>query len=180
MVRVLAIGLCLGALLFAQIVAPISFEDIAGKAGVRFTSDSSPTAEKHQPETMVAGVAIFDYDGDGYPDIYFVNGAAMPGLEKSGERFQNRLFRNNHDLTFTDVTARAGVGGIGYGMGVAAGDFDNDGHIDLFVANLNGNQLLHNNGDGTFTDVTRQSRSRRKWHVVGVRGLGRLQQRWAS
>jgi enediyne biosynthesis protein E4 len=133
---------------------PIAFEDIAGRAGVNFIADSSPTPLKHQPETMVAGVAIFDYDGDGYPDIYFINGAGMPSLRKEGAKHANRLYRNNHDLTFTDVTERAGVAGAGYGIGVAVGDYDNDGWPDLYVVNVNGNQLFHNNGDGTFTDVT--------------------------
>ena len=109
---------------------------------------------KHQPEPMVAGVAIFDYDGDGYPDLYFVNGAAMPSLVKTGPEYWNRLYHNNGNLTFTDVTERAGLAGTGYGMGVAVGDYDNDGRPDLFVANVNSNQLFHNNGDGTFTDVT--------------------------
>jgi hypothetical protein len=103
---------------------------------------------------MVGGVAIFDFDGDGYADLYFVNGADMPSLQKTGPQYHNRLFRNNHDLTFTDVTEKAGVAGAGYGMGVAVGDYDNDGRPDLFVTNVNGNQLFHNNGDGTFTDVT--------------------------
>lgn len=135
-------------------LGPIVFEEIAQPAGVRFITNNSATPEKHQPETMVAGVAIFDYDGDGYPDIYFVNGASMPSLDKQGEQFKNRLFHNNGNLTFTDVTDKAGVGGTGYGMAVAIGDYDNDGRPDIFVANLNGNQLFHNNGDGTFTDVT--------------------------
>jgi hypothetical protein len=138
----------------APMPGPIVFEEIAGPSGVVFTADSSPTPEKHQPETMVGGVALFDYDGDGYLDIYFVNGAAMPSLVKDGPRFKNRLFHNNHNLTFTDVTDRAGLAGAGYGMGVAVGDYDNDGKPDLYVANVNGNQLFHNNGDGTFTDVT--------------------------
>jgi len=134
--------------------APITFDEIANRAGVAFTSDSSPTAQKHQPEAMVGGVAIFDFDGDGYPDLYFVNGADMPSLQKAGPQYKNRLFRNNHDLTFTDVTEKAGVAGSGYGMGVAVGDFDNDGRPDLFVTSVNENKLFHNNGDGTFTDVT--------------------------
>jgi hypothetical protein len=133
---------------------PISFDEIAERAGVQFTSNSSPTPQKHQPEAMLGGVAIFDFDGDGYADLYFVNGADMPSLEKKGPQYKNRLFRNNHDLTFTDVTEKAGVAGSGYGMGVAVGDFDNDGRPDLFVTSVNQNQLFHNNGDGTFTDVT--------------------------
>jgi hypothetical protein len=138
----------------APVLAPITFEEIAERAGVRFITNSSPTPEKHQPEFMVAGVAIFDYDGDGYPDLYFVNGAGMPSLQKEGPQHKNRLFHNNHDLTFTDVTDKAGVEGTGYGMGVAIGDFDNDGRLDIYVVNVNGNILYHNNGDGTFTDVT--------------------------
>ncbi len=138
----------------APVLGPITFEDIAERAGVRFVTNSSITPEHHQPEFMVAGVAIFDYDGDGYPDLFFVNGATMPGLDKSGAQYKNRLFHNNHDLTFTDVTDKAGVSGSGYGMGVAIGDYDNDGRPDIYVANVDGNILYHNNGDGTFTDVT--------------------------
>jgi hypothetical protein len=135
-------------------IAPITFDEIGGHAGVLFSSDSGPTPQKHQPEAMVGGVAIFDFDGDGYEDLYFVNGADMPSLQKKGPQYTNRLFRNNHDLTFTDVTEKAGVAGSGYGMGVAVGDFDNDGRPDLFVTSVNDNKLYHNNGDGTFTDVT--------------------------
>jgi hypothetical protein len=132
----------------------IRFEDIAERAGVHFVVENSPTPEKHQPETMPAGVALFDYDGDGLLDIYLVNGAEMPSLVKTGPKYHNRLFHNNGNGTFTDVTEHAGVAGAGYGMGVAVGDYDNDGRPDIFLANVNGNQLFHNNGDGTFTDVT--------------------------
>jgi hypothetical protein len=110
---------------------------------------------------MGAGVAMLDYDNDGFLDLFFVNGAlihdpmphgALP--DKSDPRFWNRLYRNNHDGTFTDVTEKAGLQGRHYGMGVATGDYDNDGNSDLLVTNLGGNTLYHNNGDGTFTDVT--------------------------
>ena len=138
----------------APFLGPIVFEEIANRAGVAFVADSSPTPEKHQPETMVGGVALLDYDGDGYLDIYFVNGASMPSLQKDDPKFKNRLYHNNHNLTFTDVTDGAGLAGAGYGMGAAVGDYDNDGKPDLYVVNVNGNQLFHNNGDGTFTDVT--------------------------
>jgi len=138
----------------SSLTPPITFEEVAARAGVSFSSNSCPTPLKHQPEPMVGGVAIFDFDGDGYADLYFVNGADMPSLQKTGPQYKNRLFRNNHDLTFTDITEKAGVAGSGYGMGVAVGDYDNDGRPDLFVTNVNENQLFHNNGDGTFTDVT--------------------------
>ncbi len=132
----------------------IRFEEIAQQAGLNFVTRNCPTPNKNQPETMVAGVALFDFDNDGFLDIYCVNGAEIPSLEKTSPAYWNRLFRNNHDRTFTDVTEKAGVAGTGYGMGVAIGDFDNDGNADIFVANVTGNQLFRNNGNGTFTDVT--------------------------
>ncbi|MCX6627298.1 MAG: CRTAC1 family protein [Candidatus Solibacter sp.] len=133
---------------------PIRFENVAGRSGVRFTLNNSRSPQKHQIETMISGVAALDYDNDGWPDLYFVNGATIPGLEKSGPGFWNRLFHNNRDGSFTDVTVKAGVQGTGFGMGVAVGDYDNDGFEDLYLPGVNRNQLLHNNGDGTFTDVT--------------------------
>jgi enediyne biosynthesis protein E4 len=137
-----------------QVSSPIRFEEIAAKSGLHFVTQNSSTANKNQIETMVAGVALLDYDGDGFLDIYLANGAAIPSLQKESPAYWNRLYRNNHDGTFTDVTERAGLTGAGYGMGVAVGDYDNDGHPDIFLANVTGNQLFHNNGDGTFTDVT--------------------------
>jgi hypothetical protein len=132
----------------------IRFENITAKAGVSFITRNSPTPNKNQIETMVAGVALLDYDGDGWLDIYLVNGAAIPSLQKESPAYWNRLYHNNHDGTFTDVTERAGLAGAGYGMGVAVGDYDNDGRPDIFLASVTANQLFHNNGDGTFTDVT--------------------------
>ena len=138
--------------------SPARFEPITWALveaeGVRFATKPSRTEQKHQPETMVSGVAVFDYDNDGLLDIYAVNGATMPGLEKVDESFHNRLFRNRGHWAFEDVTKRAGVAGKGYELGVAVGDFDNDGDQDLFVAGLRANILYRNNGDGTFTDVT--------------------------
>ena len=145
-------GVC--ALLAASVAGTIAFEEIAARSGLVFTTNSCPTPQKNQPETMVAGVALFDYDNDGYLDVYFVNGAAIPSLKKEGPAYWNRLFHNNRDGTFTDVTEKAGVAGAGYGMGVAVGDYDNDGWPDIYVVNVTGNQLFHNNHDGTFTDVT--------------------------
>jgi enediyne biosynthesis protein E4 len=132
---------------------PVVFED-AKTTGARFVTEPSRTSHRHQPETMVAGVALLDYDDDGWLDIYAVNGATMPGLDKSDPKFWNRLFRNKHDGTFEDVTVKAGVAGKGYDQGVAAADYDNDGYVDLFVAGLRENVLYRNRGDGTFEDVT--------------------------
>ena len=136
---------------------PIRFEEIAAKAGLHYVTATSSTENKNQPQTMVAGVALLDYDGDGYLDIYLVGGASLPLLIKDSPVYWNRLFRNNHDGTFTDVTVKAGLAGAGYGSGVAVGDYDNDGWPDIFLANVTGNQLFHNNGDGTFTDVTEKA-----------------------
>lgn len=138
--------------------AQIRFEDVAAKAGVNFTLRNGAVGEFHQPELMLGGVALLDYNNDGCIDIYFTNGATMPGLKKTGPEYSNRLFRNNCNGTFTDVTAQAGVAGEGYSMGVAVGDFDNDGYPDIFVAGLNRNILYHNRGDGTFEDVTEKAR----------------------
>jgi enediyne biosynthesis protein E4 len=138
----------------SQQPAPIRFEEIAQKAGLHYITANGNTENKNQPQTMVAGIALFDYDGDGYLDVYLVGGAAIPSLEKDSPVYWNRLFHNNHDGTFTDVTEKAGLAGAGYGSGVAIGDYDNDGWPDIFLANVTGNQLFHNNGDGTFTDVT--------------------------
>ena len=142
-------------LLWPQKPAPkIVFENVAESAGVHMVVNNSVTPEKHQVETMLAGVAVFDYNNDGLLDIYVVNGARIPSMDKSDPRFFNRLYRNDGNGKFTDVTEQAGVKGEGYGMGVAAADYDNDGNVDLYIAGVNRNQLFHNNGDGTFTDVT--------------------------
>jgi enediyne biosynthesis protein E4 len=136
---------------------PIVFENIIDSSGVHFVMESSTSARKHQIETMLSGVAIFDYNNDGLMDLYFVNGARLPDMDKSDPRYWNRLYRNNGDGTFTDVTEKAGVRGAGFGMGVAAADYDNDGWVDLYVTGVNRNQLFHNNGDGTFADVTERA-----------------------
>jgi hypothetical protein len=137
-----------------QLSPGIRFDEIAKQSSLNFITRNSATPNKNQPETMVAGIALFDYDNDGWLDIYCVNGAEIPSLQKTSPDWWNRLYRNNHDGTFTDVTEKAGLQGSGYGMGVAVADYDNDGHADIFLASVTGNQLFHNNGDGTFTDVT--------------------------
>jgi hypothetical protein len=154
LVSLISIAAAVSLSIAAPVAGPIVFEEIAAQAGLAFVSDSSPTPNKNQPETMVAGVALLDYDNDGFLDVYVVNGAAIPSLRKEGPQYWNRLYHNNHDGTFTDVTEKAGLAGQGYGMGVAVGDYDNDGWPDIYLASVTKNQLFHNNHDGTFTDVT--------------------------
>lgn len=132
----------------------IEFEDVIKQSGIDFVLRNSLSPHRYSIETMIGGVAAFDYNNDGLLDLFFPNGAAIPSLEKNDPRYYNRLYRNNGNGTFTDVTLAAGVQGRGYCMGVAAGDYDNDGFVDLYICGVNYNQLLHNNGDGTFTDVT--------------------------
>jgi hypothetical protein len=132
----------------------VQFTDVARQAGIDFTLENNPTPEKYIIETMPGGVAVFDYNGDGRPDIYFPNGADVPSLKKTSAKFANRLYRNDGNFHFTDVTAQAGVAGEGYSTGAAAADYDNDGRPDLFVTGVNRNILYHNRGDGTFEDVT--------------------------
>ena len=136
--------------------APPVFRDVTGQVGIHFHHTNAATGQKFLLETMGPGCAFFDYDGDGYLDIYFVNGDVLPGFTQT-EPLSNALYRNNHDGTFTDVTGKAGVRGHGYGMGVVAGDYNNDGHQDLFITNFGSCILYRNNGDGTFTDVTDKS-----------------------
>jgi hypothetical protein len=145
-------------------MVPGNFVDITAKAGIQFQGRASHTTKKYLIETMGSGVALFDYDNDGLLDIFFVNGAplsdptakgAIP--QKTGPEYWNRLYHQKKDGTFEDVTEHAGLQGVGYGMGVAAGDYDNDGYEDLYVTAYGGNRLYHNNGNGTFTDVTAQS-----------------------
>ena len=141
-----------------------AFVDTTSKAGITFTGVASHTSHKYLLETMGSGVAVFDYDNDGLLDIFFVNGAPLADPtpkgtipEKSGPTDWNRLYHQKKDGTFEDVTEKSGLKGVGYGMGVAIGDYDNDGFDDLYVTAYGGNRLYHNNGNGTFTDVTDKS-----------------------
>jgi hypothetical protein len=140
------------------------FTDVTSARGVHFQNLSSHTSKKYLIETMGAGVALFDYDNDDRLDIYLVNGAPLSDPtpkgtipQKTGPQYWNRLYHQKPDGTFEDVTEKAGLQGVGYGMGVAVGDYDNDGYEDLFVTAYGGNKLYHNNGDGTFTDVTEKA-----------------------
>ena len=137
--------------------AQIQFEEIHQKAGLSFQLENGSNGQFHQIELMTGGVAAFDFDGDGCTDLFFANGASIPDLRKTGPKFYNRLYRNNCDGTFTDVTAKAGVSGEGYSVALATADFDNDGWPDIFVSGVNGNTLYRNRGDGTFQDVTAKS-----------------------
>jgi enediyne biosynthesis protein E4 len=135
--------------------------------GLDFTLQNSPTPQKYLIETMPGGVALLDYNNDGLLDVFLVNGgnvaSPMPfpeSFNRHNPKYWNRLYRQNKDGTFTDETERAGLAGVGdgnYGMGVAVGDYDNDGYEDLYVTNYGRNILYHNNGDGTFTDVTEKA-----------------------
>src|SRR5665213_1097194 len=117
----------------ASAVSGIEFEDTIKSSKIKFTLRNSISPQRYSIETMMGGVALFDYNNDGLLDIFFTNGAAIPSLEKANSDYYNRLFRNNGDGTFTDVTESAGLKGIGYSMGVAAADYDNDGFVDLYV-----------------------------------------------
>ena len=128
--------------------------DVAQASGVNVLLENHPTPAKHQVETMPGGVAVLDYDNDGLMDLYFTNGAESPSLKKTGEKDWNRLYRNLGNFAFSDVTAQAGVAGIGYMMGAAAADYDNDGFTDLFVVGVDRNILYRNSGNETFADVT--------------------------
>ncbi len=165
--------------------APIQMVDGASAAGLNFVLRNSAAGSKYQVETLPGGLGVIDFDSDGWPDLFCTNGAALPSLTKTGPEYWNRLYRNNRDGTFIDVTEKAGLQGQGYGMGAAVGDYNNDGHEDLFVAGVHGNFLYRNNGDGTFTDVTGPAGlagpgSPGKPAVVGRRVLDRLRQRWPA
>ena len=163
-------------------IAPIRMFNGASAAGLNFVLRNSAAGRKYQVETLPGGLGVIDFDGDGWPDLFCTNGASLPSLTKTGPDFWNRLYRNNRDGTFSDVTEKAGLQGQGYSMGVAVGDYNNDGHEDLFVVGVHGNHLYRNNGDGTFTDVTRAAGlagpgSLGKPRMVGGRVLDRLRQR---
>ncbi len=136
----------------ASLGAPPRFVDVTEAAGVAFRHFNGESGKFYYLEIMGGGVALLDYDGDGFLDMYFVNGNHLD--KPPSPELQNRLYRNNGDWTFTDVTDRAGVGDTGYGQGCCVGDYDNDGDPDLYASNFGRNVLYRNNGDGTFTDVT--------------------------
>jgi enediyne biosynthesis protein E4 len=152
---------------------PGRFVDITDKAGVHFLHQAPHTSRKYLIETMGSGVALFDCDNDGRLDLYLVNGAPYSDPEpkgsipeKTGPEYWNRMYRQKPDGAFEDITEKSGLKGVGYGMGVAVADYDNDGKEDIFVTAYGGNRLYHNDGNCTFTDVTEKA---------GVAGSG-----WSS
>jgi hypothetical protein len=134
----------------------IQFRDITSRAGIHFTHNNGAFGKKWLPETMGPGCAFIDYDNDGYPDILLVNGTDWPGHAHAGPTTP-KLYHNNHDGTFTDVTHKAGLDVPLFGLGAAVGDYDNDGFDDIFITALGQSHLFHNNGNGTFTDVTKSA-----------------------
>ena len=140
-----------------QAKSTVTFEEISPKqSGITWTHNNAHSSERHLPETVGAGCAFFDYDNDGWMDIYLVN-SGPSDFFKPKTPLRNALYRNNHDGTFTDVTDKAGVAGGIFGMGVAAADYDNDGWVDLYVTGYGRNLLYRNNGNATFTDVTEKT-----------------------
>jgi len=135
--------------------AGVTFLDVTGKAGIQFVHNSGAFGKKFLPETIGPGVAFIDYDNDGWPDIFLVNGTDWPG--NAQKHTTPKLYHNNHDGTFSDVTHKAGLDLEMYGIGVAVGDYDNDGYDDLFITAYGQSRLFHNNGNGTFTDVTQKA-----------------------
>jgi hypothetical protein len=144
--------------------SPPKFADVTSALGLSFQYIASHTSRKYLIETMGSGVTLFDYDNDGRLDIFLVNGTPLGDPtpkgtipQKTGPKYWNRLYHQKPDGTFEDRTEKAGLQGVGYGMGVAVGDYDNDGYEDLYVTAYGGNKLYHNNGDGTFADVTEKA-----------------------
>jgi enediyne biosynthesis protein E4 len=150
LIRVLAVLLWLSGFAPAQ---QIQFRDITSQAGIHFVHNNGAFGKKYLPETMGSGCAFIDYDNDGWPDILLVNGEDWPGHARAVSTLQ--LYHNNHDGTFTEVTRKAGLAVSMFGLGVAVGDYDNDGYDDIFISALGQSRLFHNNRNGTFTDVTK-------------------------
>jgi enediyne biosynthesis protein E4 len=154
----LVIAAAIGSLLVQarQQDMPVRFTNIAAEAGIKFKHENGASPQKYMPETMAGGSIIFDFNNDGWPDLFFVNGGSFTDKQKAAGA-RHGLYRNNKDGTFTDVSASSGIGVSGFGMGACSADYDNDGWPDLYVTSFGGNKLYHNNGNGTFTDVTEKA-----------------------
>src|ERR1041385_5299763 len=153
---VLILLLCYSLTTSAQISRPTFQEVPVSKSGITWVHNNAHSNDRYLPETVGAGCTFFDYDNDGWMDIYFVN-SGPSDFFKPATPLKNALYRNNHDGTFTNVTDKAGVAGGTFGMGVAAADYDGDGWVDLYVTSYGRNILYHNNGNGTFSDVTEKT-----------------------
>ena len=151
-----AVGVLLSAFICARAQGSIVLTDVTQETGITFTHTDGGSGERHLVETVSAGLALLDYDNDGDVDIYFLNGAPLKGT-KVDPKPRNRLYRNDGGMTFSDVTREAGVGDEGFGLGIAAGDYDNDGDVDIYLNNYGANVLYRNNGNGSFTDVTQEA-----------------------
>jgi enediyne biosynthesis protein E4 len=147
-----AVGAAFLTVAAAAPAARLTFTDITRPAGIRFVHDNGAFGRKYLPETIGSGVAFFDADADGWPDLFFVDSTTWPGHPAA--RSVSTLYRNNRDGTFTDVTRRSGLGAPMYGIGAAAADYDNDGAVDLYITALGANHLFRNTGHGRFEDVT--------------------------
>ena len=146
----------------------IAFADESASSGLNFVLNNGRTERRYLPETMAGGIAAFDFDGDGRLDLFFANGAEMPGLVKTNPTYWDRLFHNDGHGRFTDVTQKSGLAGAGYSIGAAAGDFDNDGKVDLVVVGVNGSRLYRNMGGGRFEDVTASAGIRENQFAVAA------------
>src|SRR5579863_8932748 len=153
--RKILLSLVLPALVATTLAQQIQLREITSQAGIHFTHNNGALGKKYLPETLGPGCAFIDYDNDGWPDILLVNGMDWPSHHTHASTLQ--LYHNNRDGTFTDVTRQAGLAVEMYGIGVAIGDYDNDGYDDIFVYAVGQSHLFHNNGNGTFTDVTKQA-----------------------
>lgn len=159
MIRFLCFGLIAVAVFLMAGTSSVKFQDVTEKAGLKALIISGGLKKNYVLEVNGSGACWFDYNNDGYMDLYLVNGATLAELQggKPAQAHRNYLFRNNRDGTFTDVTEAAHVPGNGWGFGCVAADYDNDGNTDLFIANFGPNILYHNNGNGTFTNVTERA-----------------------
>jgi enediyne biosynthesis protein E4 len=151
-----AIGLAAILLALKPQEVSVRFVNIAAETKIAFRHENGATPQKYMPETMAGGSIIFDYNSDGWPDIFFINGGSFADKQKAGGA-RHRLYRNNRDGSFTDATAAAGIGVSGFGMGACSADYDNDSRADLYVTAFGGNRLYHNEGNGAFTDVTEKA-----------------------